>query len=55
MDKNKALETALSQIEKTFGKGSIMKLGEQMLLWPWKLSPTGSIGLDIALGRWRCA
>lgn len=49
MDKSKALETALSQIEKAFGKGSIMKLGEQDAL-EVEASSTGSIGLDIALG-----
>ncbi|MGE0754131.1 MAG: recombinase RecA [Alphaproteobacteria bacterium] len=49
MDKNKALETALSQIEKTFGKGSIMKLGEGHADKVETIS-TGSLGLDIALG-----
>ncbi|MFW0777060.1 MAG: recombinase RecA [Rickettsiales bacterium] len=49
MDKNKALETALSQIEKSFGKGSIMKLGEQNAEKVEAIS-TGSLGLDIALG-----
>jgi len=49
MDKNKALETALSQIEKTFGKGAIMKLGEGHAEKIEAIS-TGSLGLDIALG-----
>ena len=49
MEKNKALDTALSQIEKAFGKGSIMKLGEQEALNVEAVS-TGSIGLDLALG-----
>ncbi len=49
MDKSKALETALSQIEKAFGKGSIMKLGEQDAL-NVEASSTGSLTLDIALG-----
>ncbi len=49
MDKNKALETALSQIEKNFGKGSIMKLGEGTAEKVEAIS-TGSLGLDIALG-----
>lgn len=49
MDKNKALETALSQIEKTFGKGSIMKLGDNKME-AIEAIPTGSLGLDIALG-----
>ena len=49
MDKNKALEGALSQIERAFGKGSIMKMGEQSVVQVEAIS-TGSIGLDIALG-----
>jgi len=49
MEKKKALEMALSQIEKQFGKGSIMKLGEESKLNLETIS-TGSIDLDIALG-----
>ena len=49
MDKNKALETALSQIEKNFGKGSIMKLGDNKMEIVDAIS-TGSLGLDLALG-----
>lgn len=49
MDKKKALETAISQIEKSFGKGSVMKLGNQGNVKVNSI-PTGSIGLDIALG-----
>lgn len=49
MDKNKALETALSQIEKTFGKGSVMRLGQQQAM-EVEAIPTGSLGLDLALG-----
>ncbi len=49
MDKNKALETALSQIEKNFGKGSIMKLGDNKLE-AVEATSTGSLGLDLALG-----
>lgn len=49
MDKNKALEGALSQIERAFGKGSIMKMGERSVVQVEVIS-TGSIGLDIALG-----
>ena len=49
MDKNKALETALSQIEKAFGKGSIMKLGDNKME-AIEATSTGSLGLDIALG-----
>ena len=50
MDKNKALETALSQIEKAFGKGSIMKLGDTQNAEAMESISTGSLGLDIALG-----
>jgi len=49
MDKNKALETALSQIEKNFGKGSIMKLGDNKME-AIEATSTGSLGLDLALG-----
>src|SRR6202167_1959473 len=48
--KGKALELALSQIEKQFGKGSIMKLGEQAISADIAVVPTGSLGLDVALG-----
>ena len=49
LEKKKALEIALAQIEKQFGKGAIMKLGEDTHLNIATI-PTGSIGLDIALG-----
>jgi recombination protein RecA len=49
MDKNKALDAALSQIERAFGKGSIMKLGANPVVEIEAIS-TGSLGLDIALG-----
>ena len=48
-DKKKALETAISQIEKDFGKGSIMRLGENAHIMVEAI-PTGSLSLDIALG-----
>jgi recombination protein RecA len=48
-DKGKALEAALSQIERAFGKGSIMKLGANQVVEIESIS-TGSLGLDIALG-----
>jgi recombination protein RecA len=48
-DREKALETALAQIERQFGKGSIMRLGDEGRP-PVEVIPTGSIGLDIALG-----
>ena len=50
MDKQKALEAALSQIERNFGKGSVMKLGQQGSGIEIESISTGSIGLDIALG-----
>ncbi len=49
LDKNKALETALSQIEKQFGKGAVMKLGQNTHMNVGHVS-TGSLSLDIALG-----
>ncbi len=49
MDKEKALEAALGQIERAFGKGSIMKLGQSEVVEAEVVS-TGSLGLDIALG-----
>ena len=49
-DKEKALDLAVSQIEKQFGKGSIMKLGEAHSRLNIESIPTGSIALDIALG-----
>ena len=49
MDKLKALEAAITQIERSFGKGSVMKLGKQDKLEIEAIS-TGSLGLDIALG-----
>src|SRR5712675_1464058 len=48
--KSKALDLALSQIEKQFGKGSIMKLGEQAISADIAVVSTGSLGLDVALG-----
>jgi len=50
MDKQKALEAALGQIEKAFGKGSIMRLGEKDSVVDVSSISTGSLGLDIGLG-----
>ena len=50
MDKQKALDAALSQIERAFGKGSIMKLGARENTVETEVVSTGSLGLDIALG-----
>ena len=49
-EKKKALEAALSQIEKNYGKGSVMKLGDPENIMEIESISTGSIGLDIALG-----
>jgi recombination protein RecA len=50
VDKTKALDAALSQIERAFGKGSIMRLGKNQKAIEIETVPTGSLGLDIALG-----
>ncbi len=50
MDKQKALDAALGQIERAFGKGSIMKLGSREAAAETEVISTGSLGLDIALG-----
>src|SRR5262252_5298337 len=50
MDKQKALDAALGQIERAFGKGSIMKLGSREAATETEVISTGSLGLDIALG-----
>jgi recombination protein RecA len=50
MDKTKALDAALSQIERAFGKGSIMRLGKNQQAVEIETISTGSLGLDIALG-----
>jgi recombination protein RecA len=50
MDKKQALEAALAQIDKTFGKGSIMRLGANDMSMDIEAVSTGSLGLDIALG-----
>jgi recombination protein RecA len=50
MDKKQALEAALAQIDKTFGKGSIMRLGANDPTMDIEAVSTGSLGLDIALG-----
>jgi recombination protein RecA len=48
-DRSKALENALAQIDKSFGKGSVMRLGDEVRA-PMEVIPTGSIALDVALG-----
>ncbi|MDF2117517.1 recombinase RecA [Roseiarcaceae bacterium H3SJ34-1] len=50
VDKTKALDAALSQIERAFGKGSIMRMGKNQQAMEVETVPTGSLGLDIALG-----
>ncbi len=49
-DRNKAIETALSQLEKQFGKGSIMRLGSKEAIVPISVISSGSISFDAALG-----
>ncbi|MDX6211820.1 MAG: recombination protein RecA [Frankiales bacterium] len=49
MDRNKALDTALAQIERAHGKGAVMRLGDETRA-PIEVIPTGSIALDVALG-----
>ena len=48
-DREKALESALAQIDKQYGKGSVMRLGDEVRV-PLEVIPTGSIALDLALG-----
>ena len=50
MDKTKALDAALTQIERAFGKGSIMRLGQNESIVDLPAISTGSLGLDLALG-----
>src|SRR3974377_534513 len=50
MDKSKALDAALAQIERNFGKGSIMRLGKNNKALDVETVSPGSLGLDIALG-----
>ncbi len=50
MDKEKALDLAITQIEKTYGKGSIMRLGDDAGRMNVEVIPTGALSLDLALG-----
>ncbi len=50
IDRTKAIDLALTQIEKQFGKGSIMRLGSKQALVPVDVIPTGALSLDAALG-----
>src|SRR4029453_8772 len=49
-ERNKALELAVGQIEKQFGKGSIMRLGQKGGVTPIEVIPTGAVSIDYALG-----
>ena len=49
-EKAKLIEAAISQIEKDYGKGSIMRLGNRDVLVPVSVIPTGCLSLDLALG-----
>ena len=55
MDKQKALDSALAQIERSFGKGSIMKLGQSGAVQDIEAVSTGSLGLDSQLCGADCA
>ena len=50
-EKRKALDAAISHIEKQYGKGAVMKLGDPIARMNVETIPTGSLSLDIALGR----
>ncbi|HEX5641942.1 MAG TPA: recombinase RecA [Thermoleophilia bacterium] len=50
MDKDKALEAAVTQIERQFGKGSVMRMGDHPVSDEMQIVPSGSLALDIALG-----
>ncbi|MGP8027795.1 MAG: ATPase domain-containing protein, partial [Acidocella sp.] len=50
MEKNKALDAAMAQIERAFGKGSIMRMGAKGGTEAIEVIPSGSLGLDLALG-----
>ena len=50
VDKMKALDAAIAHIEKQYGKGSVMKLGENRANMDVETVPTGSLSLDLALG-----
>src|SRR5437588_1676880 len=49
-EKQKLLEAAIAQIEKSYGKGSIMRLGSKDVLVPVSVIPSGCLSLDVALG-----
>ena len=49
-ERGKMLESAIAQIEKTYGKGAIMRLGNRDVLVPVSVIPTGALSLDAALG-----
>ena len=49
-ERSKALDVAVGQIEKQFGKGSIMRMGQKGAVQPMEFIPTGAISIDYALG-----
>ena len=49
-DRKRQLDVAISQIEKEYGKGAIMRLGDKDALVPVAVIPTGALSLDVALG-----
>lgn len=54
-NKKKALDAAVMQIEKDFGRGAVMRLGDTSAFGEVEVVPTGALSLDIALGAWRRA
>jgi len=54
-NRKKALTAALGQIEKQFGKGSVMRLGDAAATYDVEAISTGSLGLDIGTRHWRLA
>ena len=54
-DKKKALDAAIAKLEKDFGKGTVMKLGDPAAQVQVETVPTGALSLDLALGTGRCS
>ena len=50
VDKDKAIEAAISKLDKQFGRGAVMKLGDTEMATNLPVVPTGSLGLDVGLG-----
>ena len=52
-DKKRALDAAIAKLEKDFGKGTVMKLGDPAAQVAVETIPTGSLSLDLGVGAWR--